>query len=165
MWHSGTRPCYVTGSRVSFRKRTSFGYYVSPPEVYYIQAEAMLVQAFLEGKATKLQPWLCDVRDIGKAHVRCAEMPTAEGRHLVRDVLALIPTHISLIVSAKIEVSVHVLRIVQRGSCTMDLACCKGACYVIAIFWYSTCWQHDHLPPCIHASQLMMQRKTCLLCP
>ena len=28
-------------------------------------------------------PWVCDVRDIARAHIRAAEIPAAEGRHIV----------------------------------------------------------------------------------
>eukprot|EP00891_Asterochloris_glomerata_P006503 jgi/Astpho2/6503/Aster-06963 len=41
------------------------------------------VKGLLEGTQDSLMPWVCDVRDIARAHIRAAEIPAAEGRHIV----------------------------------------------------------------------------------
>lgn len=42
----------------------------------------MAVQALVEG-ANTLYVWECDVRDVARAHVLAAEVPSAKGRYLV----------------------------------------------------------------------------------
>lgn len=39
-------------------------------------------KGFIEGTFTEIMPWQIDVRDIGRAHVRAAEVPEAHGRYL-----------------------------------------------------------------------------------
>ena len=41
------------------------------------------LQGLLEGTKDSLMPWVCDVRDIARAHIRAAEIPAAKGRHIV----------------------------------------------------------------------------------
>ena len=41
------------------------------------------LQGLLEGTKDSLMPWVCDVRDIARGHIRAAEIPEAKGRHLV----------------------------------------------------------------------------------
>lgn len=41
------------------------------------------VTAILEGKSADIIPFVCDVRDVARAHVLAAEKPDAKGRHIV----------------------------------------------------------------------------------
>ena len=41
------------------------------------------LQDLLEGTKDTIMPWVCDVRDIARGHIRAAEIPEAKGRHLV----------------------------------------------------------------------------------
>eukprot|EP00891_Asterochloris_glomerata_P004943 jgi/Astpho2/4943/Aster-06679 len=41
------------------------------------------VKDLLEGTKDTIMPWVCDVRDIARGHIRAAEIPEAKGRHLV----------------------------------------------------------------------------------
>ena len=43
----------------------------------------MCLQGLLEGTNDSIMPWVCDVRDIARGHIRAAEIPGAKGRHLV----------------------------------------------------------------------------------
>ena len=41
------------------------------------------LQGLLEGTTDSIMPWVCDVRDIARAHIRAAEITAAKGRHIV----------------------------------------------------------------------------------
>ncbi|KAL3153255.1 hypothetical protein ABBQ38_011605 [Trebouxia sp. C0009 RCD-2024] len=41
------------------------------------------VKGIIEGTNDTLTPWVCDVRDIARAHILAAEIPSAKGRYLV----------------------------------------------------------------------------------
>ena len=42
---------------------------------------AAALQGLIEGTNKEVTPWVCDVRDIARAHVLAAEVPTAKGRY------------------------------------------------------------------------------------
>jgi nucleoside-diphosphate-sugar epimerase len=42
-----------------------------------------IVKGIIEGTNDNITPWVCDVRDIARAHIRAAEVPTAKGRYIV----------------------------------------------------------------------------------
>ncbi|KAL0048803.1 hypothetical protein WJX82_011518 [Trebouxia sp. C0006] len=41
------------------------------------------VKGLIEGTNDSVMPWVCDVRDIARAHILAAEVPSAKGRYLV----------------------------------------------------------------------------------
>ena len=48
---------------------------------YVIAKVLMLMQGLIEGTNKEVTPWVCDVRDIARAHVLAAEVPNAKGRY------------------------------------------------------------------------------------
>ena len=45
-------------------------------------ADSMNLQEFVEGKDVAIMNWLIDVRDVARAHVLAAELPSAKGRYI-----------------------------------------------------------------------------------
>lgn len=41
----------------------------------------LYMQGLIEGTNKEVTPWVCDVRDIARAHVLAAEVPNAKGRY------------------------------------------------------------------------------------
>ena len=39
-----------------------------------------MLQGLIEGTNDSVMPWVCDVRDIARAHILAAEVPSAKGR-------------------------------------------------------------------------------------
>ena len=40
----------------------------------------LIMQGLIEGTNDTVTPWVCDVRDIARAHVLAVEVPSAKGR-------------------------------------------------------------------------------------
>ena len=52
------------------------------------------LQTLVEGSPASFAPVLCDVRDVARAHVLAAEMPSASGRYIVSAQKATAPPEI-----------------------------------------------------------------------
>ena len=69
-----------------------------------VKVTSLLMQGLIEGTNDTVTPWVCDVRDIARAHVLAAEIPSAKGRYDTA------PCHVPL-------PSPHTPLLVQHCSC------------------------------------------------